>query len=362
MNVAYSDGKRAIVYAMQMGLTKCVNLLIHAGANLNVPDSDALVLTAGSGHVKHLDSLIKSGANVNQKDSEGDTALNKAAFAGHDACVDLLIKSGADVNSTDSYGGTALMSAARKGQDACVDLLIKSGANVNVVDSEGRTALIPASQWGNDSCMDLLIKAGADVNITDSNGGTALTYAIRCIEYIKPECLDILLNAGADVNVGATIPRIGTTLLHGAASEGDEQLVRKLLQANSKINVIDEDGYNALTRHIVDQDSPDLICWDLYCLLYVAGEKLVDGISQDDVPEFLLQKEINLNLKHICREAIRKHLLDADPHSNLFGRISRLGLPSGLTEYLLFKQSLNDDEIDMESFVPILSMLDEQPE
>ena len=154
----------------------------------------------------------------------------------------------------------------------------------------------------------------------------------------------------------------GITLLHGAASKGAEQLVRKLLQANSKINVIDEDGYNALTRHIVDQDSLDLICWDICCLLYVAGEKLVDGVGQDDVPGFLLQKEINLNLKHICREAIRKHLLDADPHSNLFGRIPRLGLPSSLTEYLMFKQSLDDNDVDMESFDPMLSMFDEQPE
>ena len=91
--------------------------------------------------------------------------------------------------------------------------------------------------------MNLLIKSGGNVNITDSNGGTALTYAIRCIEYIKPECLDILLNAGADVNAGATIPRIGTTLLHGAASKEDEQLVRKLLPANSKINGIDTTDY-----------------------------------------------------------------------------------------------------------------------
>ena len=88
----------------------------------------------------------------------------------------------------------------------------------------------------------------------------------------------------------------------------------------------------------------------------------MDGVGQDDVPGFLLQKEINLNLKHICREAIRKHLLDADPHSNLFGRIPRLGLSGCLTEYLLFKQSLDDNDVDMESFDPMLSMLDQQPE
>ena len=35
-----------------------------------------------------------------------------------------------------------------------------------------------------------------------------------------------------------------------------------------------------------------------------------------------------LHLKHICREAIRKHLLNLDPHTHLFGRVPRLGLPT----------------------------------
>ena len=162
------------------------------------------------------------------------------------------------------------------------------------------------------------------MNITDSDGETALISAISAIEFIKPNCVDILLKAGADVNAGITPSRMGITLLHEAASKGNKQLVRKLLKANSKINMFDQDGYNALTRHIVDQDSPDLICWEVCYLLYTAGEKLTDGVSLDDVPGFLVQKEIQLNLKHICREAIRKRLLDANANSHLFGRIRRL--------------------------------------
>ena len=33
---------------------------------------------------------------------------------------------------------------------------------------------------------------------------------------------------------------------------------------------------------------------------------------------------------------IREHLLHLDPHTHLFGRVPRLGLPAALTDYLLF--------------------------
>ena len=70
-------------------------------------------------------------------------------------------------------------------------------------------------------------------------------------------------------------------------------------------------------------------------LLFAAGEK-VDGITYS-VPE-CIRKEIEslLNLKHLCRETIRKHLINIEQHSNLFTRLPQLGLPSSLTTYLLY--------------------------
>ena len=78
-------------------------------------------------------------------------------------------------------------------------------------------------------------------------------------------------------------------------------------------------------------------------LLYAAGETL-DGAQEDKIPELLKFEEEKLEPKHICREAIRKHLLKLDPHQHLFSRIPKLGLPSIVTEYLLFNQSLECDE------------------
>ena len=55
-----------------------------------------------------------------------------------------------------------------------------------------------------------------------------------------------------------------------------------------------------------------------------------------DVPRYLLFEDLRFNLKHLCRQTIRKHRLNLGPHEHLFGRIPPLGLPLPFTKYLLF--------------------------
>ena len=78
-------------------------------------------------------------------------------------------------------------------------------------------------------------------------------------------------------------------------------------------------------------------------LLYAAGETL-ENVPEDEIPDCLKFEDSKLQLKHICREAIRKHLLDLDLHQHLFGRIPKLGLPSALNRCLLFNETLDDDK------------------
>ena len=90
-------------------------------------------------------------------------------------------------------------------------------------------------------------------------------------------------------------------------------------------------------------------------LLFAAGESL-DGITvryvrfssdgdanvQVDVPDYLQELKQNLELKNLSRKAIRKHLIDLDPHAHLFNRIPKLGLFSLLYEYLLYHCTIED--------------------
>ena len=64
-----------------------------------------------------------------------------------------------------------------------------------------------------------------------------------------------------------------------------------------------------------------------------------------DFPDFLLEmNQPGLNLKHLCRLAVRNHLLNLDPHTHLFYRVPKLQLPSAMTQYLLFELSIDEDD------------------
>ena len=67
-------------------------------------------------------------------------------------------------------------------------------------------------------------------------------------------------------------------------------------------------------------------------MLFAAGERLKDG----KIPEFLIPTEQQLCLKHLARQAIRDHLIDINCNTHLFHRVSLLGLPSSMTNYLLY--------------------------
>ena len=87
-----------------------------------------------------------------------------------------------------------------------------------------------------------------------------------------------------------------------------------------------------------------------HCLLFRAeGAHLIDNFTVVNktfpVPEYLLFKDLKPCLSHLCREVIRKHLLKLDLHTNLFVRAPQLGLPKSLTSYILYDQSLEDDNL-----------------
>ena len=80
-------------------------------------------------------------------------------------------------------------------------------------------------------------------------------------------------------------------------------------------------------------------------LLYAAGE-IIAISPYVQLPNFLQKEKKRMGLKHLCRQMIRNHLLELDPHAHLFGRVPRLGLPSLVTDYLLYHMTLEPSEDD----------------
>ena len=75
-------------------------------------------------------------------------------------------------------------------------------------------------------------------------------------------------------------------------------------------------------------------------LLLAAREKLnvkpEQEVEQEVDPE--VEQEVVMNLKHLCRETIRKHQLQLDPHENLFHTL--------ISDYPLYNQTLDDENND----------------
>ena len=143
----------------------------------------------------------------------------------------------------------------------------------------------------------------------------------------------------------------GQTALFKAAINGYVNCIKALLVVGTFINMGDKTTENTLSAKVGNDTSKKLAA---VMLMYAAGERISD-LKHDQIDEALKQTQEMVQLKQICRRAIRQHLLQLDPHSHLFHRILLLGLPS--FQYLLFDASLdenNDSDLDSDSDVDIV--------
>ena len=97
---------------------------------------------------------------MNVANPDGATALMAAAFGGHVDAAQVLLGAGANVNVQDTNGRTPLMAAALGGNAALARALLDRKADLNAEDSGGSTALIYAAANGHLEFIDLLVKAG----------------------------------------------------------------------------------------------------------------------------------------------------------------------------------------------------------
>lgn len=140
-------------------------LLLSQGINLNnqvQPHGNTpLTLAARYGYKDIVELLIKAGARVNVGEKFGFTPL---ALTENKEIAELLIKAGAYLEAESSSGGdTPLYWAVEKKRTGVVEALINARANVNFKDVDGRTVLFTATANGSNDIMKLLIKAGANV-------------------------------------------------------------------------------------------------------------------------------------------------------------------------------------------------------
>ena len=308
---------------------------VHSCVNCS---KKALCLAVGRRHVHCMKAMVKSGAGVNDRDSEGNTPVILAAMNGLEGILTELIKLGANVNICNKYGGSAMLWALIKGSNNCVKLLSRAGASMSK-NKRLDPLIIKVVNDRRFEYLDVLGRAGACVNTKDSRGEPLVVTMVKDVRY---DYLEFLVRAGADVN--AVDKENNTPLIaamkHLRDTEFAMKCVKLLLRAGAEVNIVDCKNLNALSGYIVSYVGSHVgkpTNRKLCMMLLAAGQKVEVAINhtRTPVPEFLLQNDLKLWLAHLCREAIRTHLLQMSP-VNLFIRVPQLGLPSLITDFLLY--------------------------
>lgn len=136
------DGLTGLMVAAQEGSNGAITILIHADPSL-----------------------------IDAKNENGSTALMYAAYAGKATSADLLMKAGADVNLRNYKGHTPLMSAAAYGHKNTIGVLLAAGADPRVASEDGFTAADFASDNGHTEIASLLKKMSAELDAQEAKTG-----------------------------------------------------------------------------------------------------------------------------------------------------------------------------------------------
>jgi uncharacterized protein len=285
-------GLTALLYAARDGCYDCVEALIGAGADVNVPTPEgvtALMLALDNDHNDVAKLVLDRGANPNLWDWWGRTALYIAV----DRKETMGGGRGRGGAAAGGRGGGA--PEARRGSGAAVSSMdiIKallaanvdlnpqlnfhrpsrggnSGRFIDPLLNTGCTPLLRATMAGDSEVVRALLDKGANPNINDmgltpflvaagvgagNRGGTGLAAQTSVGGPVNMELMELLLQHGADVNAQVTgtltysmrVSRApsaneGKTALHVAAETGKTDLVLYLLGKGASTQITDADG------------------------------------------------------------------------------------------------------------------------
>lgn len=194
--------------AAERGDAQALEKLLADGVENEADGFEAMLLASSYGFSRCVELLIASGCDVDARDECRNTPAILAAWGGHAECVEVLAKAGCDVDARDTWGKTALMWAAERGKRECVRALARLGADVDAVkgaeggahEAFGMTALMAAAKQGQAACVAELLEAGADARFKDADGERAMDYARRvgavdCLEVFEADRAKRVLEA-----------------------------------------------------------------------------------------------------------------------------------------------------------------------
>ena len=138
------DGKTALHFACQSGSVRAAEILIKAGANVDVQTSKRITplhIASGNGHLEIVKHLLEQGANIEGGEGSSWTPLQWASQNGQLQIVEHLLDKAANIEGGKGSSSTPLQLASENGHLDIVEHLLEKGANIEAKDQQGRSAL-----------------------------------------------------------------------------------------------------------------------------------------------------------------------------------------------------------------------------
>mmetsp|Transcript_14721 Transcript_14721/g.23807 ORF Transcript_14721/g.23807 Transcript_14721/m.23807 type:complete len:897 (-) Transcript_14721:44-2734(-) len=248
INLFAHSGGSAVMFAAAGGHVECAKQLMELGADITA------VARNKPGYVEKLNKMIEEGqVQEDEPHVDGLTAIHVAAQGGHLEMVKVLIEAGVEssLGHLDDAGRSPLVLAVQGNYGEVASVLVEAGSDPNTpyVDDEGdeHNLLFDAIMVENEEFALLLIEKGAELYYTDDKKvSTLLQSSHRGLSQVVKALLEKHAGKGGKVDFVDLASEDGITPLIAAASEGNVECVKLLLEAKADVNAKDKDGTNSL--------------------------------------------------------------------------------------------------------------------
>lgn len=205
--------------------------------SVHIIDDDGYSLLYLAAYNKSMEALrillLQPNMDVNRLNGpHNELALHAACSKGLYDAVELFLENGSLINVKDSLGHTPLTNAIFSNSLLAVEYLINTGeADVSIIDEQGNSLLHLAASNSFESVIPLLIRKGVSVDNHNQRGISPLAIAIS-LGYM--DTANALIDGGADVNGKTRF----ATVLHHAITWNRLEIVKKLVELNCDVNVV----------------------------------------------------------------------------------------------------------------------------
>ncbi len=180
-----------VILALAENKLKALDWLLTHKVQLNNPEHPAIIMAASNCKVKTVQLLLDAGAEVNIRDRVGKTALHAALYGKKYDTIPLLLANGYHKEKD----GKALRQAVSSRLYPAIKMLLEAGFDVNfhqpdMVFPYNPSAVCVAAQNNDFATVKLLVAHGADVSLKDNYGERAYNAAVavkneEMIAYIR---------------------------------------------------------------------------------------------------------------------------------------------------------------------------------